>query len=99
MLGQNEYDGTTAALVLPGVIVKSNDELRCQEAFVMQLIELCREAFESAGLELWVHPYCILATGRTTDIIAMVRSAMSFDALKKRPEYMIPADSVAISRA
>ena len=41
---------------LSGVIVKSNSDLR-QKAFVMQLIELCREAFESAGLELWVHPY------------------------------------------
>ena len=71
---------------LSGVIVKSNDDLR-QEAFVMQLIELCREAFESSGLELWVHPYRILATGRTTGIIEMVRNAMSFDALKKRPGY------------
>lgn len=65
---------------LSGVIVKSNSDLR-QKAFVMQLIELCREAFESAGLKPWVHPYRILATGRTTDIIAMIRNAMSFDVL------------------
>jgi phosphatidylinositol 4-kinase len=71
---------------LVGVIVKSNDDLR-QEAFVMQLIELCQEAFELAGLELWVNPYRILATGRTTGVIEMVRNAMSFDALKKRPGY------------
>ena len=71
---------------LVGIIVKSNDDLR-QEAFVMQLIELCQEAFEIAGLELWVSPYRILATGRTTGIIEMVRNAMSFDALKKRPGY------------
>lgn len=71
---------------LAGVIIKSNDDLR-QEAFVMQLIELCQEAFEMAGLELWVQPYCILATGRTTGIIEMVRNAMSFDSLKKRPGY------------
>ena len=71
---------------LVGVIVKSNDDLR-QEAFVMQLIELCQEAFDIAGLELWVNPYRILATGRTTGIIEMVRNAMSFDALKKRPGY------------
>merc|ERR1712137_426907 len=37
---------------LTGVIIKSNDDLR-QEAFAMQLIELCSEAFELAGLELW----------------------------------------------
>lgn len=53
----------------------------------MQLIELCQEAFELAGLELWVNPYRILATGRTTGVIEMVRNAMSFDALKKRPGY------------
>lgn len=71
---------------LAGVIVKANDDLR-QEAFVMQLIELCQEAFELAELDLWVAPYKILATGRTTGIIECVRNAMSFDALKKRPGY------------
>lgn len=78
--------GSTAGWDLMGVIVKSNDDLR-QEAFVMQLIELCQEAFDLAGLELWVNPYRILATGRTTGVIEMVRNAMSFDALKKRPGY------------
>jgi phosphatidylinositol 4-kinase B len=71
---------------LVGVIVKANDDLR-QEAFIMQLIKLCQEAFELAGLELWVNPYRILATGRTSGVIEMVRNAMSFDALKKRPGY------------
>jgi hypothetical protein len=79
-------EGSTVGWDLAGVIVKSNDDLR-QEAFVMQLIELCQEAFELAGLELWVNPYRILATGRTTGVIEMVRNAMSFDALKKRPGY------------
>ena len=49
---------------------------------MMQLIELCKEAFQGAGLELWLQPYRILATGRTTGIIEMVRNAMSFDSLK-----------------
>jgi phosphatidylinositol 4-kinase len=71
---------------LTGVIVKSNDDLR-QEAFTMQLIELCGQAFDMAGLELWLQPYRILATGRTTGVIEMVRNAMSFDSLKKRPGY------------
>jgi hypothetical protein len=71
---------------LMGVIVKSNDDLR-QEAFVMQLIELCQEAFQEAELELWLYPYRILSTSRSTGIIEMVRNAMSFDALKKRPGY------------
>jgi phosphatidylinositol 4-kinase B len=79
-------EGSIPGWDLQGVIVKSNDDLR-QEAFVMQLIDLCKEAFELAGLDLWVHPYRILATGRTTGIIECVKNAMSFDALKKRPGY------------
>lgn len=79
-------DATKPGWDLIGVIVKANDDLR-QEAFVMQLIELCQEAFDEAGLELWMLPYRILSTGRTTGIIEMVRNAMSFDALKKRPGY------------
>ena len=78
--------GKRAGWDLLGVIVKSNDDLR-QEKFVMQLIELCQEAFQVAGLELWVLPYRIIPTGRSTGIIEMVRNAMSFDGLKKRPGY------------
>jgi len=79
-------EGSLPGWDLIGVIVKSNDDLR-QETFVMQLIQLCQEAFDLAGLELWVNPYRILATGRTTGVIEMVRNSMSFDALKKRPGY------------
>jgi Phosphatidylinositol 3- and 4-kinase len=71
---------------LIGIIVKSNDDLR-QESFIMQLIELCQEAFQEAELELWLLPYRIVSTSRTSGIIEMVRNAMSFDALKKRPGY------------
>jgi len=71
---------------LSGLIVKSNDDLR-QEAFVMQLIELCEEAFENAGLELWLKPYRILATSRRTGVIETVQNAISFDGLKKRDGY------------
>jgi phosphatidylinositol kinase/protein kinase (PI-3 family) len=40
---------------LIGIIVKLNDELR-QELFIMQLVELCQEAFQEAQLELWLLP-------------------------------------------
>lgn len=68
------------------MIVKANDDLR-QEAFVMQLIDLCREAFAVAGLDLWLHPYRTLATGRMTGIVKCVRNVMSFDALTIRRGY------------
>jgi phosphatidylinositol 4-kinase B len=85
-IGSSSPQRTNPGWDLLGVIVKSNDDLR-QEAFVMQLIELCQEAFELAELELWISPYRILATGRSTGVIECVRNAMSFDALKKRPGY------------
>lgn len=85
-IASSSPQGSSPGWDLLGVIVKSNDDLR-QEAFIMQLVELCKEAFDIAGLELWVSPYRILATGRTTGIIECVRNAMSFDALKKRPGY------------
>ena len=85
-LAASSQHGSLPKWDLVGYIVKSNDDLR-QEAFVMQLIRLCEEAFQTAGLKLWVHPYTIVATGLSTGIIECVRNAMSFDSLKKRPGY------------
>mmetsp|Transcript_27819 Transcript_27819/g.59476 ORF Transcript_27819/g.59476 Transcript_27819/m.59476 type:complete len:420 (-) Transcript_27819:45-1304(-) len=79
-------DATIPGWDLTGIIVKSNDDLR-QESFVMQLIELCHEAFQEAELELWLLPYRIISTGRSTGILGLIRNAMSFDGLKKRPGY------------
>ena len=79
-------DSSTPGWDLTGIIVKSNDDLR-QEAFVMQLIELCHEAFQEAELELWLLPYRIVSTGRSTGILGLIRNSMSFDGLKKRPGY------------
>jgi phosphatidylinositol 4-kinase len=85
-LAASSPHGSSPDWDLTGCIVKSNDDLR-QEAFVMQLIVLCDEAFRTAGLDLWVNPYTIVATGLSTGIIECVRDAMSFDSLKKRPGY------------
>lgn len=85
-LAASSPHGSLSEWSLIGCIVKSNDDLR-QEAFVMQLIGLCDEAFRTAGLDLWLHPYSIVATGLSTGIIECVRNAMSFDSLKKRPGY------------
>ena len=79
-------DSSTPGWDLTGIIVKSNDDLR-QESFVMQLIELCHEAFQEAELELWLLPYRIVSTGRSTGILGLIRNSMSFDGLKKRPGY------------
>merc|ERR1711935_1012216 len=67
-------DATIPGWDLTGIIVKSNDDLR-QESFVMQLIELCHEAFQEAELELWLFPYRIISTGRSTGIMGLIRNA------------------------
>jgi phosphatidylinositol 4-kinase B len=85
-IGSSSPQGSLPGWDMMGVIIKSNDDLR-QEAFTMQLIELCQEAFQLADLELWVSPYRIVATGRSTGVVECARNAMSFDALKKRPGY------------
>jgi len=68
---------------LQSIIVKANDDLR-QEAFMMQLIQLCQEVWSDAGLELWLQPYTIVSTGKSTGAIETVKNALSLDALKKR---------------
>lgn len=75
---------------LKSIIVKSNDDLR-QEAFTMQLIELCCEVFSEAHLlELCsgIQSYRIVSTGSSTGVIECVRNALSLDSLKKLPGYV-----------
>lgn len=46
----------------------------------MQLIDLCQEAFDLAGLdELWLHPYRIISSGRTTGEYIKLELSVSDD--------------------
>jgi len=65
------------------MIVKANDDVR-QEAFTMQIIELCAQVWDGEGLPLWVKPYRIVATGPSTGAIECVRDCTSIDAMKER---------------
>lgn len=78
------------------MIVKSNDDLR-QEVCIVQLIELCRDIFQDAGLELWLEPYGIISTTSSTGIIETLTDALSFDALKKKEGYVSLAHHFEIS--
>ena len=64
------------------VIVKSGDDLR-QEQFAMQLISFFKQTFDQAGIEIWLYPYDILATGIDCGILECVPDAVSIDGLKK----------------
>ncbi|KAG2527677.1 hypothetical protein JM16_001540 [Phytophthora kernoviae] len=76
---------------LPGwnvisLISKSNDDIR-QEVFAMQLITTFQTIFQESGLPLWLRPYRIVSTGRTSGLLETITDAQSLDALKKRSGY------------
>ncbi|KAK1947794.1 Phosphatidylinositol 4-kinase beta [Phytophthora citrophthora] len=76
---------------LPGwnvisLISKSNDDIR-QEVFAMQLITTFKNIFHESGLPLWLRPYRIVSTGRTSGLLETITDAQSLDGLKKRSGY------------
>ncbi|KAL4169425.1 hypothetical protein KRP22_010345 [Phytophthora ramorum] len=76
---------------LPGwnvisLISKSNDDIR-QEVFAMQLITTFQTIFRDCGLPLWLRPYRIVSTGRTSGLLETITDAQSLDALKKTTGY------------
>jgi len=73
---------------LTSIIVKANDDLR-QEAFMMQLIELSKEAFVLGGLRTLsdLPTYSIVPTGSRSGIIQTIQNALSLDSLKKREDW------------
>lgn len=73
------------------VIVKSGDDLR-QEQFAMQLISFFKQTFVQAGIDIWLYPYDILATGIDCGILECVPDAVSIDGLKKS----LPADRITL---
>jgi len=80
-------DGQRPGWDLLSMIVKSNDDLR-QEVCTVQLVELCRDVFAEAGLELWLEPYGIMSTTSSTGLIETLTDALSLDALKKKEGYV-----------
>ncbi|CAK4431528.1 unnamed protein product [Aphanomyces euteiches] len=71
---------------IKSMIIKSNDDLR-QEVLCLQLIRQFRDIFRSAGLDLWLHPYSIIATSASTGIIEVILNATSISSLKGSPGY------------
>ncbi|KAL3666724.1 hypothetical protein V7S43_008347 [Phytophthora oleae] len=76
---------------LPGwnaisLISKSNDDIR-QEVFAMQLITTFKNIFCESGLPLWLRPYRIVSTGRTSGLLETITDAQSLDGLKKTSGY------------
>ena len=66
---------------LVSVIVKARDQLR-QEMFAQRLIQEFSRIWKRAGLDLWLKPYQILATGSDCGFIETVTDSRSIDSLK-----------------
>lgn len=67
---------------LVSVIVKARDQLR-QEMFAQRLIQELAHIWKKAGLDLWLRPYEIIATGSDSGFIETVTDSKSIDSLKK----------------
>ncbi|CAM9124180.1 unnamed protein product [Ectocarpus sp. 12 AP-2014] len=83
---KQSLEGARAGWKLQRLIMKSNDDVR-QEVFIMQLIIFYKEVFEREGLDLWLKPYSILSTAKTTGLIEVLNQATSIDGLKKSEGY------------
>eukprot|EP00903_Cladosiphon_okamuranus_P005725 g5683.t1 len=83
---KQSLEGGRAGWKLQRLIMKSNDDVR-QEVFIMQLIIFYKEVFEREGLDLWLKPYSILSTAKTTGLIEVLNQATSVDGLKKSEGY------------
>jgi phosphatidylinositol 4-kinase len=68
------------------LISKSNDDIR-QEVFAMQLITKFQDIFATNGLPLWLRPYRIISTGKSSGLIETITDAQSLDGLKKTADY------------
>jgi len=66
---------------LDRVLVKSNDDLR-QEVFILQLFTFLQDIWAEEGLNLWLLPFNVLATGKRTGLVQVVQDAQSLDSLK-----------------
>jgi len=67
---------------LLSVIVKCRDDLR-QEQLACQIISEFRRAWVVAGLPLFVHPFRVLVTSRTSGLVETIPNATSIHSIKK----------------
>jgi hypothetical protein len=67
---------------LLSVIVKTGDDLR-QEAFAVQLIQVCDKIWQEAGTPVWVKRMRILVTGESSGLIETITNGVSLHSIKR----------------
>lgn len=69
-------------------IFKVGDDVR-QDMLVLQLIELLKNIFERAGLDLYLHPYRVVATSPGCGVIECVPNAKSREQLGRETDMSL----------
>lgn len=67
---------------LISVIVKTGADLR-QEAFAVQLIQVCDKTWQDAGTPVWVKRMRILVTGESSGLIETITNGVSLHSIKR----------------
>lgn len=67
---------------LVSVIVKTGADLR-QEAFAVQLIQVCDKIWQDAGTPVWVKRMRILVTGESSGLIETITNGVSLHSIKR----------------
>ena len=67
---------------LISVIVKTGADLR-QEAFAVQLIQVCDKIWQDAGTPVWVKRMRILVTGESSGLIETITNGVSLHSIKR----------------
>ena len=67
---------------LKSFIVKSGDDLR-KEMLAQQVVEMMKQVFESADLDIHLTPYQIVTTGANAGLVEFINTARSIDRIKK----------------
>lgn len=74
--------------VWQAAIFKVGDDVR-QDMLVLQLIELLKNIFEQAGLDLFLHPYRVVATSPGCGVIECVPNAKSREQLGRETDMSL----------
>lgn len=85
---QLECDASVNRELWQAAIFKVGDDVR-QDMLVLQLIELLRNIFARAGLDLYLHPYRVVATSPGCGVIECVPNAKSREQLGKETEMSL----------
>ncbi|XP_062588022.1 phosphatidylinositol 4-kinase alpha-like isoform X3 [Saccostrea cucullata] len=91
MLGMSDEDNPAISTSLEywqAAIFKVGDDVR-QDMLALQVISLCKNIFEQTGLELYLVPYRVVATGPGCGVIECVPNSKSRDEIGKKTDITL----------